>query len=89
MRTLSPEEWQHALLNTQGGTVKYPWDEWFDGEPHLIERGIDYLILDKNMRKNIYRKQRKYGPIWCLSHEDGFLIKAGKPNDIWRKCKEQ
>ena len=87
MRAVSTEEWQQALLSTQGGTVKYPWDEWLDGEPHLLERGVDYLIQDRHMRKNIYRKQQKYGPIWCLSHPDGFLIRAGKPNDLYLKCR--
>ena len=75
MRTYTEQQWKKALLNTHGGTEKYPWYEWLNGEPHLIERGIDYLCTDLSFRKNLYRKQRRYGPIQCLWHEKGFLIK--------------
>jgi hypothetical protein len=75
MKTVSEELWKQALLHTQGGTEKYPWSEWLDGKPHLIERDIDYLCSDMSFRKNLYRKQLRHGPIQCLVHEKGFLIK--------------
>ena len=81
MKHLTEEEWRHALLNIRMGAAKYPWRLWLDGNPHLIERGIDYTVTDKTFRKNVYRKQVEFGPVWCLTHPDGFLIKAGKPND--------
>jgi|TARA_B100000470_G_scaffold91968_1_gene70933 hypothetical protein len=38
---------------------RYPWDEWLDGSWWLIERGKDYHIKTKSMRKLIYDKRRK------------------------------
>jgi hypothetical protein len=39
----------------------YPWDEWLDGGWWLIERGKDYHIKTKSMRKLIYDKRKKWG----------------------------
>jgi len=75
MRTLTDKEWNDALLNTQGGVEKYPWHNWLDGRPHMIERGIDYRCSDMSFRKNLYRKQDRFGEITCLTHPKGFLIK--------------
>ena len=82
MKTLSEQQWKKALLNSHGGTEKYPWELWLDGRPHLIERGVDYICLDTTFRKNLYRKQHKFGPIQCLVHKAGFLIKRTDHYDI-------
>ena len=82
MKTVSEQQWRKALLNTHGGTEKYPWELWLDGRPHLIERGVDYLCTDATFRKNLYRKQRKFGPIQCITHKAGFLIKRKEHYDI-------
>ena len=82
MKTISEQQWKKALLNTHGGTEKYPWELWLDGRPHLIERGVDYVCSDATFRKNLYRKQRKFGPIQCIAHKAGFLIKRKEHYDI-------
>tara|TARA_Y100001951_G_C11128537_1_gene176895 strand:+ start:309 stop:563 length:255 start_codon:yes stop_codon:yes gene_type:complete len=80
MRTLGEAEWKTFLLSHSGGMEKYPWNVWLNGEAHLIERGVDYFVSDRSFRKNVYRKQNKYGAINCLSHSDGFVIKAKDPH---------
>ena len=82
MRTYTEQQWKKALLNTHGGTEKYPWELWLDGRPHLIERGVDYICTDESFRKNLYRNQHKFGLIQCLVHEGGFLIKRKEQYDI-------
>ena len=55
----------------------YPWDEWLDGGWWLIERGNDYHIKTKSMRKLIYDKGRKQGGrmiTLCLT-EDTILFR--------------
>ena len=82
MKNITEQQWKKALLNTHGGTDKYPWEEWLDGKPHLIERGVDYICADSSFRKTLYRKQRKFGPIQCLVCKTGFLIKRKEHYDI-------
>lgn len=55
----------------------YPWDEWLDGHWWLIEKGIDYHIKTKSMRKLIYDK-KKQGDKGFITHcitEDTILFK--------------
>jgi hypothetical protein len=58
----------------------YPWDEWLDGSWWLIERGKDYHIKTKSMRKLIYDKKKRYtdGEKGVVTHtltEDTILFK--------------
>jgi len=55
----------------------YPWDEWLDGSWWLIEKGKDYHIKTKSMRKLIYEK-KKQGDKGFITHcitEDTILFK--------------
>jgi hypothetical protein len=55
----------------------YPWDEWLDGSWWLIEKGKDYFIKTKSMRKLIYDK-KKHGEQGVITHviaEDTILFK--------------
>jgi len=55
----------------------YPWDEWLDGSWWLIEKGTDYHIKTKSMRKLIYEK-KKQGDKGFITHcitEDTILFK--------------
>ncbi len=55
----------------------YPWDEWLDGGWWLIERGKDYHIKTKSMRKLIHDKRKSWGGrmiTHCLT-EDAILFR--------------
>jgi hypothetical protein len=39
---------------------KYPWTEWFDGTPRLLEEGIDYLGTTSGFRSCAYAAARRH-----------------------------
>ncbi|MDA8318846.1 MAG: hypothetical protein M0030_03395 [Actinomycetota bacterium] len=39
----------------------YPWDEWLDGQPRLLERGVDFLSGPADLRTAAYRAAEKRG----------------------------
>ena len=40
---------EFPLIST-GRPPKYNWEEWLDGQPRLIERGVDYHVGDSSFR---------------------------------------
>jgi hypothetical protein len=42
-------------------TEQYPWAEWFDGLPRLIETGVDYTVSDEAFRSSAYQAARRHG----------------------------
>lgn len=43
------------------GLVKYPWDEWTDGDEHVITQGVDFAISIASMRAALTNKHRQRG----------------------------
>jgi len=46
---------------TRQRTEKYPWSEWFDGIPRLLEEGVDYLGKTEGFRSGAYAAARRHG----------------------------
>lgn len=38
--------------------TKYPWDEWMQGGPWVVERGVDYDATTKSFRAYLHNKAR-------------------------------
>lgn len=63
----------------QGGS-KYNWDEWLDGSPWLLERGVDYTTTDTTMRTMVYSAAKARGVrARTRTHEQGLVIVASVP----------
>ena len=39
---------------------KYPWADWFDGGPGLLEEGVDYLGTTSGFRSCAYAAARRH-----------------------------
>ena len=39
----------------------HPWDEWFDGEPHVAEQGLDFEVDPRDFRTKVNRAARRHG----------------------------
>jgi len=47
---------------TRRGRVEaYPWADWFNGEIHLLEKGIDFDVDPKNFRASAYIAAKRHG----------------------------
>ena len=44
-----------------GRAEQYPWAEWFDGRPRLLEQGIDYTAGNDSMKSCAYAAARRHG----------------------------
>jgi hypothetical protein len=44
-----------------GRVEQYPWAEWFDGLPRLLEQGIDYDAASSSMKSCAYAAARRHG----------------------------
>ncbi len=46
----------------QGGrTEQYPWTEWFDGLPRLLESGVDFDTTTQGIRAVAYSAAKRHG----------------------------
>jgi|SaaInlV_200m_DNA_6_1039755.scaffolds.fasta_scaffold98187_1 hypothetical protein len=51
-----------AMPARQGGrTEQYPWTEWFDGAPRLLESGIDFDTTTEGIRASAYAAAKRHG----------------------------
>ena len=41
-------------------TEKYPWADWFDGVPRLLEQGVDYFGTTEGFRSCAYAAARRH-----------------------------
>jgi len=41
-------------------TEKYPWTEWFDGTPRLLEQGLDFKGTPEGFRSCAYAAARRH-----------------------------
>lgn len=55
MKKLKKYDFKHA------NSVRYPWDEWFDGEPREATRGEDYSCADSTFVTTLYGAARRRG----------------------------
>lgn len=39
----------------------YPFDIWFDGEPHSLRQGVDFHSSRKSLRAFLYRQADEFG----------------------------
>ena len=46
--------------STRSRTEKYPWADWFDGVPRLLEEGVDYLGTTDGFRSCAYAAARRH-----------------------------
>ena len=44
-----------------GRQERYPWIDWFDGQPWLLESGIDFEAATDSMRSCAYAAARRHG----------------------------
>ena len=45
----------------QGRQERDPWIDWFDGQPWLLESGIDFEAATDSMRSCSYAAARRHG----------------------------
>jgi len=56
---------------------KYPWLDWFDGVPRLLEQGIDYEGKSEGFRSCAYAAARRHAvKIKVRTHPDGIAIQS-------------
>ena len=60
-KRMTEEEVKELHINQRIVQWAYPWDEWLDGDWWLIEKGKDYHIKTKSMRKLIHDKKKNWG----------------------------
>tara|TARA_R100001244_G_scaffold53770_1_gene46631 strand:- start:58 stop:279 length:222 start_codon:yes stop_codon:yes gene_type:complete len=62
---------------TRSRSEKYPWTEWFDGTPRLLEEGIDYLSTTEGFRSCAYAAARRHAiKILVRTLPEGIAIQA-------------
>lgn len=44
-----------------GRPAKYPWDTWFDGEEHVLEKGKDFFNHIETFRVTVLGRADKMG----------------------------
>lgn len=62
------------IESRQKGQPKYPWEEWSDGSPWKIMKGVDYEIEDIGMAGLIYHHASRYGLIVTVQRNDGYIV---------------
>ncbi|MEV4350981.1 hypothetical protein AB0J83_41520 [Actinoplanes sp. NPDC049596] len=55
--------------------VRYPWDEWSDGDKWLIERGVDYKSSDRMFQVAARQYGRRNGyTVRTRKHVKGVVV---------------
>lgn len=73
------------FLDRQGrsGThprAKYPWDDWFDGEVHVLYRGEDYHVAPHHFQDRVHHESyRRNIAISTRRLGDVVLVQSGGP----------
>ena len=47
-------------ISTRERTEKYPWADWFDGVPRLLEQGVDYFGTTSGFRSCAFAAARRH-----------------------------
>lgn len=65
-KVVDPESVSWSL----GRPVMHPWDEWFDGNAHELERHVDFDGQLSSMRTQVYSAARKRGVVVRTSTDE-------------------
>jgi len=58
-------------------TEKYPWTDWFDGTPRLLEQGIDFEGTPEGFRSCAYAAARRHAcKITLRTLADGVALQS-------------
>jgi|TARA_R110000824_G_scaffold175454_3_gene353893 hypothetical protein len=63
-------------------TEQYPWSDWFDGLPRLLEEGVDYQVASTSFRASAHQAAKRYGIKVRMTMQDGGLaIQSYRPTN--------
>lgn len=77
---------------------KYPWDEWLNGQPQVLRRGVDYQATNNSFRQMLREAAAARGKraksrivkdddgdgIWIQAHDDpNRIAKPRRPTYSW------
>jgi hypothetical protein len=68
-------------MPTHRRTEQYPWADWFDGLPRLIEEGEDYIVSTEAFRSSAYQAARRHGVKVSLAMMDRGVALQSSPRD--------
>ncbi len=61
-------------------TEQYPWNDWFDGIPRLLEEGVDYTVAPSSFRASAHQAAKRYGvKVRLTQQEGGLAIQSYRP----------
>lgn len=70
-------EGHEAVAST--GKMRYPWDEWMDGQSRLLVRGEDYTCQDASITTSAqYHAKIRQLRVKCEKVEEGYIVTAYK-----------
>ena len=59
---------------------QYPWRDWFDGIPRLLEEGVDYSVATSSFRASAHQAAKRYGiKVRRTTPDGGRAIQSYKP----------
>lgn len=50
-----------AVLDVVPGGVRYDWDAWTDGNPHILVHGVDFACSVRSFQQAAWRYARRAG----------------------------
>jgi hypothetical protein len=64
-------------------TEMYPWAEWFDGVPRLLEEGVDFLVPYNSFRASAHQAAKRHGlKVRVAKLDNGMALQAYKETSI-------
>ena len=61
----------------------YPWTEWFDGTPRLLEEGVDLRVTYNSFRASAHQAAKRHGlKVRVAKLDDGLALQAYKETSI-------
>jgi|TARA_B100000287_G_scaffold322147_1_gene306077 hypothetical protein len=64
-------------------TEMYPWAEWFDGVPRLLEEGVDFRVPYNSFRASAHQAAKRHGlKVRVARLENGMALQAYKETSI-------
>ena len=64
-------------------TEMYPWAEWFDGVPRLLEAGVDFQVPYNSFRASAHQAAKRHGlKVRVAKLDNGMALQAYKETTI-------
>ncbi len=64
----------------RAGTERYPWADWFDGLPRLLEEGTDFTTATDSFRATAHTAARRYGlKVMVRRCDGGVALQSFRP----------